>query len=130
VGLSSEEALAQIDAVSPVLQEVRAKTSKAWQPDGPPLSVVMSEYARTFVENTHLFTTQQIQELFALMEDLLLDADDSVKDAVATGFFEGLLGRASAGSFDFQAVARFLGPTSQSYCQEWDKFTGLKTPGL
>ena len=65
-----------------------------------------------------------------LVETLLMEAADEVKDAVGTCFLEGLLGQASGGSFDFCKVAEFLGPQARCYCQEWNKFTGVETPGL
>lgn len=130
MGTPLAQAFEEIDAVSSFLREARSKLTEDWSPDPPPPSLAMSQYARVFSENVRSFSKEETQTLFTLVEHLLSDADDAVKDAVATGFLEGLLGLASAGSFDIRSVVQLLGPKSRKYCQEWDKFTGMQTSGL
>lgn len=128
--ISVDKAVEQLDSQSQVLRESRQRLTEQWHPDAPPLSLVMSGYARALSTNINELSEEEKRSVFSVVEMLLSDADDVVRDAVATCFLEGLLGQASSGSLDFRKVAHLLGSRSRSYCQEWDNFSGVRTPGL
>jgi hypothetical protein len=65
-----------------------------------------------------------------MIEHLMLQGDDAVKDAVATCFLENLINRTSAGDIPAANFVHLLGPESVAYCKAWDEFTGVKTEGL
>ena len=74
--------------------------------------------------------TENLKPIFDLIEQLMNDGDQTVKDAVATCFLENLINRASAGSVPARAFVHLLGPRSRAYCKAWDDFTGVRTEGL
>lgn len=95
-----------------------------WQPKSPPPYLVMAGYAE-------VLTIKQLPEhvlvlIFADVEDFFL-AGGAVADLVAVGFLEALLGRASAGRFNFGDIVNLLGPKSLEFCVAWDQFTGSST---
>lgn len=71
-----------------------------------------------------------VREIFETIEMLMTDGDEEVSTAAATGFLESLLHSASAGRIDAARFVGLLGERSRAYCREWDRFTGVDTPGL
>jgi hypothetical protein len=66
-------------------------------------------------------------DLFALMERLLVEGSADVQSVVATGFLEGL---AHQGRLSPALWLPLTGPEARAYLQAWDQFTGVSTPGL
>jgi hypothetical protein len=81
----------------------------------------------TQIVNTNLLGVRGILDLF---ERILSEGPGGLSDAICTGFFERLLADSSANRLDFSLIAPLLGKESRAYCQDWDVFTGLETPGL
>jgi len=71
-----------------------------------------------------------LKTIFDLIEELLTDGDQDVKDAAATCFLENLINLASANKLFSPDFVPFLGTNSRAYCEAWDSFTGVKTEGL
>lgn len=86
--------------------------------------------ARVLVSNVDQMSSSEIADVMGAIERGMTNAAPSVADAVATGFLERLLSDASAGRLTFSTLAPFLGQASREYCQAWDEFTGVLTPGL
>lgn len=86
-----------------------------------------SDYAVELIKNRR---TSEIRAVFELVENLMVEGDDTVKDAAATCFLENLLNQASAGNTSSSAFVDLLGPESRAYCKAWDEFTGVQTEGL
>lgn len=68
--------------------------------------------------------------IFETIESLMTDGDEEVSTAAATGFLESILHAASAGRVDPARFVGLLGERSRAYGREWDRFTGVDTPGL
>jgi hypothetical protein len=66
-------------------------------------------------------------DLFALIERLLTEGSDEVKDIVATGFLEGM---AHQDDLVPELWVPLTGPRARDYLRAWDQFTGVSTPGL
>jgi hypothetical protein len=128
--MTIEEAMDRFDSIHKRLFEARAALAAEWRPDHPPPSLVMAAYAATVCQHISDLSTICRRTIFEAVEDIMTDGEDDAKDAVATSFLEGLQARASCGSFNFRDVADLLDPKSRDYCREWDKFTGVETPGL
>lgn len=103
---------------------------REWSPDAPPLTIVFSNYGRSLCKYASSSTDAELIETCATIEDLLIQGDEKVKDAVATGMLEVILAESSAGRFDIASLLRFLGPETKAYCRSWDAFTGNKTQGI
>jgi len=99
-----------------------------WRPDKPPPTTMMSCLAEVLLSQESDFTDDQYQSIFLLVEELLLNYDDEVKNAVATGLLETLVNASNQqipSKFTF-----FIGDEAKKYCIAWDDFTGIKTLGL
>ncbi|MGV3525079.1 MAG: DUF7674 family protein [Candidatus Sericytochromatia bacterium] len=64
--------------------------------------------------------------IFQLIECLLQEGDEEVKTAAATCFLENLQNKETPPAL----WVPLLGTASRDYCQAWNAFTGVATPGL
>lgn len=71
-----------------------------------------------------------LTRIFNLIEDLISQDDQGVKDIVATCFLENLLNYVSAKRIPANSFIYYLGPKSIDFCRKWDEFTGVITEGL
>lgn len=101
-----------------------------WSPDTPPLTIVFSSLGRSLSRHSSTLSKKVLRDICKTMEELLNRGDDSVKNAVATGMLEAMLGESSAGRCDMLTFLPFLGNQTKSFCRSWDEFTGNQTPGL
>lgn len=77
------------------------------------------------IENVKVLT-----RIFILIEALMAQGEQEVKDIVATCFLENLLNDVSAKRIPANGFLSYLGPKSTDYCRAWDDFTGVITEGL
>ena len=105
-------------------REALVAARSEWLPQPPPPYLVMADYAEVLTAN--VWGGISVVELFAHIENYI-QLGGPEADLVAVGFLEALLGRASAGRFDFTKVVKFLGPKSLEFCLAWDQFTGCTT---
>jgi hypothetical protein len=71
----------------------------------------------------------RVKEIFCYMEELLVNGDDDVQNAICTCFLENIL-NVTPEQVDPKQFVSHLGPESRKYCLAWDAFTGVKTEGL
>ena len=96
-----------------------------WAPEEPPLTVAMSEFGRSLVEEAgDKLSIQDIVEIFQWVERILVDGTETEKDAVATGFLEAV-----AAAIDRRPEHRWIlnhiGLAARKYLMAWDEFCGL-----
>lgn len=101
-----------------------------WGDDKAGLSNDLSEFACYLVDNVELMSTNKRLDIFVFIETCLIKGDESVKCAVATCVLENLINSASEGKINSNLFVNLLGQESKKFCKAWDKFTGIKTPGL
>lgn len=130
MAIESKEALLRFGKLHGFFAEAIANARTEWEPEDPPITVVMSTLGRALASGVQECKQTDLKRVFDLVESLLTDGQDEVKNAVATGFLESLLSESSASKFDFRRIATFLGKQAIRYCREWDKFTGCRTPGI
>lgn len=123
-----DTALGLLATVQPNVKQAISRLLEEWLPGTPPSTIMMASVGRTLASN--VLTEAEREQAFSLVERLLVGGDETVKNAVATGLLEAVLGMASANKCDFRQISPFLGVESKRYCQEWDRFTGCRTPGL
>jgi hypothetical protein len=69
----------------------------------------------------------RLAELFGVVEQLLTEGTEQVREAAATYFLENLTNRES---LDSRLYVPLMGNKSKAYCRALDDFAGVKTPGL
>jgi hypothetical protein len=72
---------------------------------------------------------EDLREIFALIEELIVNGDEDVKDAIATCFVENLANW-FVNNPSHEQFIKLLGPASRAYWKAWDDFTGVQTDGL
>lgn len=92
--------------------------------------MAIAALSRLVAAHIETMTADDLTVVFGLVEHAVAIGDEEAKNAATTGFLENLQNRASSGVFPFEQVAPLLGPESRKYCEEWDRFTGMKTPGI
>lgn len=103
---------------------------KFWGNDKAGLSNDLAEFASYLIDNIDCLSSGKREDIFLLVERCLSEGDDAVKDAVATCFLENLLNAVSEKRIEASSFVKFLGAKSRTFCEAWDDFTGLNTPGL
>jgi hypothetical protein len=71
----------------------------------------------------------KIKKIFDFVEFLFINGDQSVRNAIATGFLEYLM-NIDPEQIKFSTFVQHLGTNALQYCKAYDKFTGAKTEGL
>lgn len=125
------EVLFQLESLHPSLRAAAERAREECHPDSVPPTFLAGEIAVGMARSAPAdFSDDELLTLCEFVERALRDESQEVRNVIATGFLEGLMGEASAGRFDFTRLSAFLGPEARKYCQAWDAFTGTKTPGL
>ena len=101
-----------------------------WLPDDPPITIAFSTIGHGVCEYAPVASELDLARIGEVIENLFLSGEVEVKNAVATGLVEAILGEASAGRFDMSLISKHLGPETRAYCREWDEFTGCLTNGV
>ncbi|MFK8000662.1 MAG: hypothetical protein AB8H86_13765 [Polyangiales bacterium] len=106
----------------PELQRVVERRAEEWLPETVPATVLLGELGCTFVVDA---TPQLAACIFERVENVLRDGTSSEKDAIATGFLEGVV---SAVDRDPAAgwVVAAAGPAAKAYIDEWNRFCGVE----
>jgi hypothetical protein len=102
-----------------------------WDGDTPGFSNDMSafsHYVLALLKNNK--DSQEIKDIFILIEQLVSKGDEEVKNSACTCFLENLINATSWERVHASTFIYLLGPESRKYCKAWDEFTGVKTEGL
>ena len=116
-------------ACIPDYRDRLAQSVEKWLNDDGSVSIYsqLSELVDLVVERFNVGNYDGSDELFALVERVLVEGSDTVRDAVATGFLEGLQNQTRlAGEY----WAPLLGERAKEFCRGMDGFFGVKTGGL
>ena len=128
--MNTSEGLARLRGLGGEFHESAERLAKEWVPESPPITALMYEFGRVIANAARSERVEIVRDSMLLVEQLMKDGDQDLKDAVATGLLECLLAEASAGKLNFAVIVPYLGKHSRAYCRAWDSFTGVKTAGL
>ncbi len=128
--MTRDEILLGIDTLHTTLAAAHRMVSDEWRPEPAPLSLVFSEYASALRDHVGELSSTEVRQIFALIEQAVVSGSEEVRDATATCFLEALQSMASEGVLDFSRLDEHLGSRSRAFCLDWDRFTGVVTPGL
>lgn len=103
-----------------------------WDGVSPNYSLEMSEFSRYVIELLKKQRTdiEYVKKIFNFIEMLIIEGNEEVRTAVTTCLLENLLNSVSWERILSETFVPYLGIKSKEYCKSWDKFTGVKTPGL
>jgi hypothetical protein len=93
-----------------------------------PLLTVLGRYVENELNKT--FSTENLKDIFLLIEFFLNEGEPSVQSAASTCFLENLINYTAWGDLKPDQFIHYLGQKSKKFCKKWDEFTGVATPGL
>lgn len=123
------EAVRAIAGAHPLLHGVLSKLEASWAPDSVPPIMAMGDMGSAFSGALDTLTDVDIERVCDVVEHAMTEGMQEAADEVATGFLEGML-HSQVSYPHFRRIASRLGPKSIEYCRAWDRFTGVRTPGL
>lgn len=100
-----------------------------WQPEQPGFCLILSELSRVTIGFFQQQQDTHLQQVFAIIEKLLVEGDQVVRDAAATCFLENILHRVPE-EVSAQTFLSFLGLKSKEYCKAYNDFTGVQLDGF
>ena len=104
-----------------------------WLNPGTELCGVFIEAQRAFSERLPISSAEERREVFDFIEACVSSSDtlggSGLADAAAVCFLEDLV-NVWSNRPEVELIVPFLGPASAAFCRSYDKFTGVKTPGL
>jgi hypothetical protein len=129
--LSPEDRLAirRVVGSAICLREAYGTLTSEWLPDSPPPTLVFASLGESLIRNLASVPEDEVIALCATVEDLMTYGNETLKNALSTGFLEAILAAASGG-MSIGPLARHFGPSTMAYCKAWDVFTGCKTEGI
>jgi hypothetical protein len=125
VGMSA--AIRRLIDVSGCFAETYENLCAEWLPDQPPNTIVFSSFGQAFCRSVSSRPKNELSEICLAIEELLVEGNETVKNAVATGFLESILSESSSGRFSVPSVSGLFGPETIAHCKAWDEFTGCKS---
>lgn len=113
------------------LPNVSAYLEKFNEDFGPDMGITiqMIPFAEYTVDALRKEDDTELKKIFELVEFLLDNGNEAVKDAMATGYLECLMHK-DPDKIKFRGFVKFMGSHSIEYCRAWDEFTGCRTDGL
>ena len=117
----------------PETREELIDTVSSWLPRSGLISphTIMTHLSHRVANNFIKQNYENAEEIFDLVELLIIDGDEDVKNAVCTCFLANLQNIASnENDFDDSHYVSLLRAKSIEFCKHWDEYTGVKTEGL
>lgn len=128
--ITEEHCMKFILAACPEFSPYWKKHLSEWDGDVSGLSLDMSAFAEFASDRISQPSSGIEVRIFKAVEYLLIHGDEGVRNAVATSFLETKINKTSSGGISAPELVKLSLPESLRYCQAWDAFTGVKTPGL
>lgn len=116
------EARILLAALSPALRCIDQEHTTEWGSEGLP-TVLMGEFAQAFASEFKTMLPEVRQRILDTIEKLMVEGDELVQTAAATGFLESLLNSVIQGTVDRSLIESMLGPESMAYWKAWDQFS-------
>ncbi|RXS81171.1 hypothetical protein EST92_16280 [Streptomyces sp. TM32] len=119
--------------ISPELAAEDVRSQARWrrltphQEEEQPLTIRLGDLGQAFVANIASISPDQRRRILSILEDVQASGNEQEGTAVATGFFEVVLGAWDEG-FDLRAIWEDMGLESRTYCISLNEFHGVKMP--
>lgn len=128
--MDREEAIAFLRELFPGFDAEIRRLCDEWAPEEPPFTVLMASVGHRIANEVDAYSkAPNAERLSRGIERMLCDGNEEVKNAVATGLLEALMGSVGQKP-DAERLFHQLGPQAKEYCRAWDRFTGVRTAGV
>lgn len=94
-----------------------------WSPEQPPLTLLFSSLGNEFISNFEKINKSHYDEIFLDIEKyLLMNDENEVSNAVATGFLEGIVNLSGPYKNNWGLIEPRLLNSSKKYAHTWFNF--------
>lgn len=94
-----------------------------WSPEQPPLTLLFSSLGNEFISGFEKINPDHYDEIFLDIEKyILMDDENDVSNAVATGFLEGIVNLSGPNKKNWDAIESKLLNASKKYAHSWLNF--------
>jgi hypothetical protein len=97
-----------------------------WGDDNRSIGIDIAEFFNFIATKLALKENYNYQLTFDTVEDLLVNGDRVVSEAIAMEFLENLLNRSSHGYFPIESFFNYLGKESKAFCKANEEFWGIE----
>lgn len=120
-----DESLKMLSKTYPGFREAFAKNADSWiSNDGEFLYyILISDLSNVLIKNISEGNYENTEELFLLVEKLLIEGSEYVSNLISVGFLESLQNQTTV---EPNYWAPLLGPEAVSFCKARDEFQGIK----
>lgn len=120
--MERRQAVLRIAAIHTTLSDTLVLFESEYGPDIP--TSALGRIGLAFVDHVDEIELAQKVQIFAEVEELLACEDESVVDAVSTGFLEAVVNRAERHD-RYNAVAEYFGTRAREYVEAWNLSLGI-----
>lgn len=94
-----------------------------WSPELPPLTLLFTSLGNEFISSFEEIDQNDYDEIFIDIEKyMLMDDENDVSNAVATGFLEGIVNLSGPHKNNWELIESRLLESSKKYAQAWLDF--------
>lgn len=119
--MQTKKVLVDLKLILPEVQDIEERLEDEFFPNPIGTISLFSEIGWFVVD--HLNAIERPQRIFDLIEDAMLNGDDELKNAIATGFIEALVSRSDTSENGWSEISGYLGSRSLEYANAWMKFS-------
>jgi hypothetical protein len=112
--------------MTPSMQLAFRKVVGEWAPELPPITILFSEIANSFLDTFELTENKKNKEVLDAVELMLKGNNENLNIGASTGFLETIAGK---NSFT-KMVKAMLGEESRSFIKSWNGFVGIQDSDL
>ena len=123
--INIDESLKMLCKTYPGFRDAFVRNSDSWiSNDGEFLYyILMTNLSHVLIESISEGNYENAEELFLLVETLLVEGSENVSNLIAVGFLESLQNQTTV---EPKFWAPLLGPKAVSFCKARDEFQGIK----
>lgn len=122
---TAENTMTKILSTFPEFEPKWKKHLDYWEDEKRSIGIDISEFLDFVATKLATKENYNYQLIFNTIEDLLVNGDESVSEAIAMEFLENLLNRSSQGEYSIDSFFDYLGKESRAFCEENEKFWGI-----
>ncbi len=109
----------------PEFKRIKERLEKQFFPAPIGIVSLCSDLGWHIASNFH--SLGNLHPVFDVIELGMVNGDDGLKDALATGLIEGLISSSDSRPGEWEEIIPYLGPASKNYADAWIKFTETGT---
>lgn len=129
---STQDCLQTLIGLDPAVGKSVERLVASWFPEAPPVTIIFSQAGDTIADHLAQMSVDTQREIFDVIERGMTSQEEELRNAVATGLIEALVGKSDRQPGLFAQFEQLFGPASAKHAMEWQRFgqqgTGTQNP--